>query len=137
MGSRCNFVIAHKSTRDAKTLDEVLAQDPIVLYSHWGGGQAGADLAAALKKAKPRWDDEGYGARILVSQIIGSGWDSETGYGLYVGELVDNSYPVPVIDFAEKVVRIPERRSGKSEWTFAEFAALTPDQATAAIKGED
>lgn len=56
------------------------------LYSHWGGYNRYKDLAHALEKARPRWSDENYCARIIVSNLIGPDWDEETGYGLWAGE---------------------------------------------------
>ena len=57
----------------------------ISLYSHWGGGDRYAALAYALEKARPRWSDESYCARIIVSNLIGPDWNEETGYGLWAG----------------------------------------------------
>ena len=56
----------------------------ICLYSHWGEETALQDTARAIAKARQRWTDETYSARIIVSQIIGNEWDSETGFGLWV-----------------------------------------------------
>jgi len=53
------------------------------LYSHWGETDRFSDLARALQAARPRWDDESYAARIIVSQLIGPQWESETGFGLW------------------------------------------------------
>jgi hypothetical protein len=64
----------------------------ISLYSHWGQDEAKSDLAHALDKARGRWDDESYGTRIIVSQLIGNNWDSETGYGLFVGQMTYEEY---------------------------------------------
>jgi hypothetical protein len=58
----------------------------ICLYSHWGEESALEDAAKAIAKAKPRWGDDPYCARIIVSQIIGDEWDSETGFGLWVAD---------------------------------------------------
>ena len=55
----------------------------LCLYSHWGEHTALEDTARALDKARPRWDDETYCARIIVSQIIGDEWDSELNFGLW------------------------------------------------------
>lgn len=55
----------------------------INLYSHWGETERFADLAHALHAARPRWNDESYAARIIVSNLIGPNWDQETGYGLW------------------------------------------------------
>lgn len=77
----------------------------ISLYSHWGGYERYQALAYALSKARPRWDDVSYGTRILFSNLIGPEWDSETGYGIWVGE--DNGagdHPSITIDFVDKTV---------------------------------
>ena len=55
------------------------------LYSHWGGYDRYANLAYALEKARPRWSDEAYCARIIISQLIGPEWADETGFGLWAG----------------------------------------------------
>lgn len=69
MGARTNFELKD-------------SQGSIWLYSHWGGDSKVRDLANALEVAKPRWGDVPYAIRIVVSQIIGNDWNSETGYGL-------------------------------------------------------
>ena len=56
------------------------------LYSHWGGSDRYAALAYAIEKARPRWTDEAYCARIIVSNLIGPDWNEETGYGLWAGD---------------------------------------------------
>jgi hypothetical protein len=56
----------------------------ICLYSHWGEESALEDTARAIEKARPRWSDDAYCARIIVSQLIATEWDSETGFGLWV-----------------------------------------------------
>ena len=56
------------------------------LYSHWGGYDRYSALAYALEKSRPRWNDESYASRIIISNLIGPEWDSETGWGLWAGE---------------------------------------------------
>jgi len=78
MGARTNFTI-------------VTTEDPnqnINLYSHWGGDSSVIDLALALNKAMPRirMGDTSYAARIIINALQ-EDHDSETGYGLYVGEV--------------------------------------------------
>lgn len=91
MGARTNFQLK----------DE---QGSIWLYSHWGGDSKMPDLANALDKARPRWDDSSYGIRIVVSQLIGNQWDSETGYGLSSYESGEESYEPVCVDFTNKTV---------------------------------
>jgi hypothetical protein len=78
MGARTNFTI-------------VTTEDPnqnINLYSHWGGDSGVMDLANALNKAMPRirMADAPYATRIIINALQ-EDHDSETGYGLYVGEV--------------------------------------------------
>lgn len=64
------------------------ATPPVYVYSHWGGSEAKENLADALLHARGRLDmgDTEYGMRIIVSRLIGNNWESETGFGLTVGE---------------------------------------------------
>ena len=71
MGARTNF---HFKTNE----------DTLTLYSHWGGDSRKKDLARAMYAALPRKGDTPYALRIMVSQLIGTSWDEETGYGLLV-----------------------------------------------------
>ena len=71
MGARTNF---HFKTNE----------DTLTLYSHWGGDSRKEDLARAMKAALPRKGDDSYALRIMISQLIGTDWNSETGYGLHI-----------------------------------------------------
>jgi len=94
MGARVNFVF--KQDESGKNL---------TLYSHWGADSWEIDLAYALDKARPRWDDPTYGTRIVVSQLIGDQWQSETGFGLYVTEDTSDFWDeVVTVDFVNKTV---------------------------------
>ena len=73
MGARTNF---HFKTNE----------DTLTLYSHWGGDERKKDLARAMYAALPRKGDKPYALRIMVSQLIGTSWDEETGYGLFLNE---------------------------------------------------
>lgn len=88
MGDRANFGF--------KANDHTL-----YLYSHWGGHGMLRRLANALAKVKQygRMYDPSYATRIAISDIIGTQWDQEYGFGLTVDELCDNEHKVPVVDF--------------------------------------
>lgn len=77
------------------------------LYSHWGETERFVNLAHALNAAKPRWSDESYAARIIVSNLIGPQWDQETGFGLWASS-EDGFYggdsPDITIDLVTKTV---------------------------------
>ena len=95
MGARINFVLKVYPKEQAH----------VTLYSHWGETMWREELALALRKATPRWTDQNYAARIVVSQLIGDQWDSETGYGLFTsvdGE--DLGDTTVVVDFTNQTV---------------------------------
>jgi hypothetical protein len=95
MGARINFVFKAYSNEQAH----------VTLYSHWGESRWRDDLAVALDKARGRWNDPSYGIRIVVSQLIGTDWDSPLGYGLFTstdGE--DLGDTTVVVDFTKQTV---------------------------------
>ena len=99
------------------------------LYSHWGGDNKLADTQHALAKAEPRWNDTSYGARIFISQIIGTGWDFETGFGITTGTAdscpFEESYDYVTIDFTTKLVAYGSFTFGFSEFiSLNEFAGI-------------
>lgn len=86
------------------------------LYSHWGGEDKAQTFANALERALPRWSDESYFIRIMVSQIVGDEWGESTGFGLGVNQEFEESY-LPLICY-------PERRAidyGDKSFTYREF----------------
>lgn len=94
MGARVHFVF--KQDESGKN---------VTLYSHWGADSWEIDLAYALEKAQPRWDDPTYATRIVVSQLVGDQWQSETGFGLYVTDDTSEFWDeVVIIDFVKKTV---------------------------------
>lgn len=77
------------------------------LYSHWGGYDRFVSLAKALRAAEPRWTDTSYAARIIVSQLIGTDWAEETGFGLWASTdhgLYGGDHPDIVINLVDKTV---------------------------------
>lgn len=78
------------------------------LYSHWGGYDRFVNLANALQAAEPRWNDSSYGARIIISRLIGDSWKDETGFGLWAsnedGMYSAGDHPDIVIDLVDKTV---------------------------------
>jgi hypothetical protein len=66
-----------------------------------------SDLAYALNKAMPRikMGDTSYALRIAISNLIGPDWDSETGYGIFVGsEGGEEQYEPVTVDFTNSTV---------------------------------
>ena len=98
MGARTNFTI-------------VTTEDPnqnINLYSHWGGDSGVMDLANALNAAMPRikMGDTSYATRIIINALQ-EDHNSETGYGIYVGEVNhDEQYEYKEVDLINNTVTI-------------------------------
>lgn len=77
----------------------------VVLYQHWGGDSMMHNLATALDVARPRWTDESYCTRIVISQLIGNEWNQEYSFGIST-YIMDNEHSIPVIDFSDKTVAL-------------------------------
>ena len=78
------------------------------LYSHWGGSDRFESLANALRAAQPRWSDTSYATRIIVSQLIGDQWESETGFGLWASNEAGGyggDHPDIIIDLVNNTVQ--------------------------------
>jgi hypothetical protein len=100
MGARTNYTII--------TTDNP-AQN-INVYAHWDGDDSVAIMQNAIKAAMPRiqMGDLSYATRILIDQLTKHGRDSETGYGLYIGEeiLTQEQYERKVINLVKQTVRV-------------------------------
>lgn len=95
MGDRANF--------GSRLNGEIL-----YLYGHWAGGGMLGSLADALDVARPRWDDDSYGTRIVFSQLIGTDWNQEYGWGFSVNRILDNEHSIPIIDWQAQTVTLYE-----------------------------
>ena len=81
----------------------------IFLYLHWGGMDRHETLAKAISHAMVRDGDESYFTRILISRIIDTDWDKETGVGMAINELPSGGeYDVPVYNYVDKTISIYE-----------------------------
>ena len=115
MGARTNFTF----TTDTGDL---------TLYSHWGGDSKMTDLAFALDKAMPRikMGDTPYALRVAVSYLIGPEWESETGYGLFVGsEGGEEQYEPVIINLINNTISTPE--TTKSIQEFVDYHLIQSD----------
>ncbi len=96
MGARTNF---HFKQDENNT---------VTLYSHWGGDTKNYDLARALTAAQGRlaMGDTPYALRIMISQLIGDSWDSETGFGILVNQMdhTEEEYHFTMIDLTNNTV---------------------------------
>jgi hypothetical protein len=86
---------------------------PIIFYSHWGGFERYVAVANAIQEARLRWNDHAYATRIAISQLVGSDWNQELGYGIttdksYIGAADYEDYPVVVWDERKVLIHTPE-----------------------------
>ena len=120
MGARINFVFKDSDAHPA-----------VVLYSHWGETEWQRDLAMALEHAKPRWSDDSYATRMMISYLIQDSVLEETGFGIYAVngpnyELGDRTI---IVDLLHKTVQ-EFGTSAKVNW--ASFvAAYAPQEVSA------
>lgn len=114
----------------------------LYLYQHWGGYRHLQRLGHALDAAGPRHGDPGYGIRIVISHMIGDDWQSTSGHGIYLNELADNEYMIPVVDFYKGTVSLHSEGSENGinaipEWTMSidDFvkSELAKDMATSSL----
>jgi hypothetical protein len=103
MGDRANF--GFKQSND----------ETIVLYGHWAGYDMLSNLAEAVEKARPRWTDESYATRIVISNLVGDNWHELTGWGLTVNNILDNEHKIPVIDWRSGTFSLHEEASWEED----------------------
>jgi hypothetical protein len=95
MGARINFVFKDREDKPA-----------VVLYSHWGQDEWQRDLAMALDHARPRWSDESYVTRMIISYLMQDSILESTGFGIYAindtsSDLGDQTV---IVDIIQEVV---------------------------------
>jgi hypothetical protein len=100
MGERTNYTII--------TTDN--PEQNINVYAHWDGHESVALMQSALSAAMPRikMGDISYAVRIIIDQLTKDGRDSETGYGIYVGEEIthEESYEYKEIDLVNNKITV-------------------------------
>lgn len=69
----------------------------VYLYTHWDGDSLPSIVQAALQRAKDRWNDSPYLARVIFCEMVQKDVIGTTGYGISA-RIGDNSHPVIVID---------------------------------------
>lgn len=97
MGARTNYTIVTTSNPEQN----------INVYAHWDGEESVGIMQRALISAMPRINDDSYCVRILIDQLTKHGRDSETGYGIYVGEVNhEEEYEYKEINLVNKTVTV-------------------------------
>lgn len=95
MGARINFIFKDSDAHPA-----------VVLYSHWGETEWQRDLAMAMEHAKPRWSDDSYATRMMISYLIQDSVLEETGFGIYAvnGPNYELGDTTVIVDLLHKTV---------------------------------
>src|SRR5262245_36468271 len=118
MGDRGNIVMVQHGGADGG------AEGAIYLYTHWGGSAVARIVQCALLRARDRWDDEPYLARIVFTELTAGSEQDTTGFGLST-YLTDNEHDLVVVDADKQTVAIqPPDKPPSATFTFAEFANL-------------
>lgn len=128
MGDRANIIIE----LPLEYADEPKYGD-VYLYTHWGGSALPKTLQESLKssRAKARYNDEAYLARIIFCDLVAGNEKGETGFGLSLRPC-DNSYPYLRVNPEKQTVTVdydPVRQDHhhpNRTYTFKEFTAI-PD----------
>lgn len=92
----------------------------IWFYTHHDGEIMPIKLQRVIKNAKPRWGDDPYCFRIILSQMIGKYWESEDGYGIS-NDYIDSEYNDFEVDIHAQTVNHPNWNKPK---TFKEFTDM-------------
>ena len=64
----------------------------IAFYSHWTGSDLERVLANALQRAKSRWDDPAYLARVIFCEMVKDAVNGTSGFGIEPASWGDNDY---------------------------------------------
>lgn len=75
----------------------------IYFYTHWGAEGLEDTLAMSLVRAKSRWDDEAYLARVIFTDMTEHVGDDVTGYGIAPYE-IDGEFPTLTVDMKAQTV---------------------------------
>ena len=97
MGARTNYTIITSDNPDQN----------INVYAHWDGNESVAIMQDAIRASMPRINDVSYCTRILIDQLTKHGRDSETGYGISIGENHnEEEYEYKEINLVNKTVTV-------------------------------
>ncbi len=127
MGARINYIF--------KDVEAAVGEpsSSVVLYSHWGETEWQRDIAMALLHSKPRWSDASYFTRMMISYLIQDSVFSETGFGIYAINDINQDLgdTTVVIDIPKETIIDPQ--GNVLDWQLfieAYLPVVLPEQAT-------
>lgn len=106
----------------------------VYFYGHWAGSYYIQSLAKSLDRSRSRWGDASYLARIIFCDFVGDNVDGLTGFGI-APYIVDNEYPIMVVDPSRKCVDEYKSRSNPeiddkdASYSFEAFIEAVADKA--------
>ena len=100
MGARTNYTIV-TTNNPAQNIN---------VYSHWDGEESVAIMQQAIRTAMPRINDISYCTRIIIDQLTKYGRDTETGYGIHIGEHIraEEEYDYKEINLVNKTITVDQ-----------------------------
>lgn len=113
MGARTNYTII-TTNNPAQNIN---------VYAHWDGDQSVSILQHAVDKAMPRikMGDLSYATRIIIDNLTADGRDSETGYGIYIGEEIthEEQYEYKEVNLINNTITIGSTTYDLDKWLYA------------------
>jgi hypothetical protein len=106
MGMRRNIQVIYEeeTVADGGTMVRVPENRPSVyFYTHWGAEGLEETLASSLERARDRWDDETYLARVIFTDMTADAGDDVTGYGI-APYVMEEEFTTLVVDMKAKTV---------------------------------
>lgn len=103
----------------------------LYLYAHWAGSDIFPSIQKSLDRARDRWGDPEYLARVVFQDLIGND-DKTTGFGISTQRHSDIEHLVPVLDCNSQMVEFEPANYGPGSCPapigFADFCALPAEQ---------
>ncbi len=102
------------------------------MYSHWGGAVIPSVVETALRRARDRWGDSQYLARVVFCELVKDDVMETTGYGLST-TIGDNEHAIVRVDDVDQTVAVcepgTEQGSGKpiGSWSYEEFLKVAKE----------
>ena len=94
-------------------------EQAVYLYTHWGASEL-KDLVKQVLARRLRWDDNGYLARMIFSQMVKDDLDGELGYGITTNQAGDAWITIEV-DCENNQITVTEYDETTFTGTFEEF----------------
>lgn len=122
MGARINYIFKDSEPAVGEPYSYV------VLYSHWGETDWETDIAAALDHARPRWSDDSYCTRMIISYLIQDQLLDQHGFGIYsINDMSqDLGDTTVIVDMVNKTITNSDRGTELNWDSFVQAYGMLP-----------